>query len=94
MDISLEVDLKEDPGKSGLTISRTVLFWGLHVYTHRCYKICTGQKSVEDPPSTQLGLPARGDPVFVAKGIKSSQVKVKVLYYVRNRLNHPTSALT
>jgi len=34
-------------------------------YTHRCYKICAGQKSVEDP-STQLGLPARGDPVFIA----------------------------
>jgi len=31
---SLEVDLKEDPGKSGLTISRrTVLFWGLHPST-------------------------------------------------------------
>ena len=32
MDISLEVDLKEDPGNSWLTISRkTVLFWGLHL---------------------------------------------------------------
>ena len=70
MDISLEVDLKEDPGKSGLTISRRLFFSG--DYTYRHYKICTRQKSVEDP-STQLGLPARGDPVFVAKAL--SQVK-------------------
>jgi len=34
MDISLEVDLKEDPGKRGLTRSRrTVLIWGLHLST-------------------------------------------------------------
>lgn len=42
MDISLEVDLKEDPGKSGLTISRRLFFSG--DYTYRRYKICTGQK--------------------------------------------------
>jgi len=41
-------------------------------YTYQRCKICTGWKSVEDP-STQLGLPASGDPVFIAKAL--SQVK-------------------
>jgi len=56
--------------------------WGLFFsgdYTYRHYKICTRQKSVEDP-STQLGLPARGDPVFVAKALSQvSQGYVTIL---------------
>jgi len=70
MDISLEVDLNENPGKSGLTISRrTVLFWGLHLSTlqdlHRT--------EVSGGSYTQLGLLACGDPVFIARAL--SQVK-------------------
>jgi len=71
MDISLEVHLKEDPGKSGLTISRrTVLFWGL--YPSMLQDLCRTEVS-GGSYSTQLGLPARGDPVFVAKALTNNE---------------------